>query len=161
MPPIYIAYLNRLDIEELKITDGEILAAIETSLAAQGRGNTVIEPRVHLEPGVANGHFNVLRGANVQRQQEWPGNEHADVAFRAIEVAGEAGEVAEAVKKFLRAERGIKGSTATREDDAGQRGQPLLHQITEGPLGNLCQQRFAAFGQARFAVQVAQIHIAG
>ena len=63
MPPIYIAYLNRLDIEELKITDDEILSAIETSLAAQGRGDTVIEPRVHLEPGAANGHFNVLRGA--------------------------------------------------------------------------------------------------
>ena len=32
-------------------------------LAAQGRGEAVVEPRVHLEPGVANGHFNVLRGA--------------------------------------------------------------------------------------------------
>ena len=63
MQPIYLAYLNRLDIEELKITDDEILAAIESSLASQGRGETVIEPRVHLEPGVANGHFNVLRGA--------------------------------------------------------------------------------------------------
>jgi alanine dehydrogenase len=63
VPPIYIAYLNRLDIEELKITDDEILSAIEVSLATQGRGETVIEPRMHLEPGVANGHFNVLRGA--------------------------------------------------------------------------------------------------
>ena len=63
MQPIYLAYLNRLDIEELKITDDEILSAIESSLASQGRGETVIEPRVHLEPGVANGHFNVLRGA--------------------------------------------------------------------------------------------------
>src|ERR1700682_4978886 len=63
LPPIYIAYLTRLDIEELKITDDEILSAIEASLASQGRGETVIEPRVHLEPGVANGHFNVLRGA--------------------------------------------------------------------------------------------------
>ena len=63
MPPIYIAYLNRLDIEELKITDAEILAAIEAALKSQGLGETVIEPRVHLEPGVANGHFNVLRGA--------------------------------------------------------------------------------------------------
>ncbi len=63
MPPIYIAYLNRLDIDELNITDDEILSAIEASLASQGRGETVIEPRVHLEPGVANGHFNVLRGA--------------------------------------------------------------------------------------------------
>jgi alanine dehydrogenase len=61
--PIYITYLNRLDIEELKITDEEILTAIETSLATQGRGEAVIEPRMHLEPKVANGHFNVLRGA--------------------------------------------------------------------------------------------------
>ncbi len=63
MTAIYISYLNRLDIEALAITDDEILAAIETSLAAQGRGETVIEPRMHIEPGVARGHFNVLRGA--------------------------------------------------------------------------------------------------
>lgn len=63
MQPIYIAYLNRLDIEALAITDDEILRAVEGALASQGRGETVIEPRVHLEPGVANGHFNVLRGA--------------------------------------------------------------------------------------------------
>jgi NTP pyrophosphatase (non-canonical NTP hydrolase) len=70
--------------------------------------------------------FNVLRGANKRRQQEWPGNEHADTAFRAIELAGEAGEVAEAVKKFLRAERGIKGSTATKEDIALEMGDMLV-----------------------------------
>jgi ornithine cyclodeaminase/alanine dehydrogenase-like protein (mu-crystallin family) len=32
-------------------------------LADQGRGHTVIEPRTHLFPRGANGHFNVLRGA--------------------------------------------------------------------------------------------------
>ncbi len=63
MQPIYITYLNRLDIEALAVTDDEILTAIETSLATQGRGEAVIEPRMHLEPGVARGHFNVLRGA--------------------------------------------------------------------------------------------------
>lgn len=63
MPPIYIDFLNRLDIEDLQITDDEILAAVEDGLLSQGRGDTVIEPRMHLEPGVANGHFNVLRGA--------------------------------------------------------------------------------------------------
>ncbi len=63
MPPIYISYLNRLDIEALAITDDEILAAIESALAVQGRGEAVIEPRMHLEPGVARGHFNVLRGS--------------------------------------------------------------------------------------------------
>jgi alanine dehydrogenase len=63
LPPIYISYLNRLDIDELQVTEGEILSAIEAGLASQGRGETVIEPRVHLQPGVAHGHFNVLRGA--------------------------------------------------------------------------------------------------
>ena len=70
--------------------------------------------------------FNMLRDANRRRQQEWPGNDKADVAFRALEVAGEAGEVCEKVKKFLRAERGIKGSTATREDIASEMGDLLV-----------------------------------
>ncbi|WP_225766280.1 ornithine cyclodeaminase family protein [Inquilinus sp. Marseille-Q2685] len=64
MHPIYVTFLNGLDIEALAITDDEILQAIETSLAAQGRGETVIEPRVHLKPDPqVHGHFNVLRGA--------------------------------------------------------------------------------------------------
>lgn len=62
-PPLYLTYLNRFDVEAIALTDAEILAAVEGALAAQGRGDSVIEPRVHLEPGVANGHFNVLRGA--------------------------------------------------------------------------------------------------
>ncbi|GAA3080391.1 ornithine cyclodeaminase family protein [Rhizobium viscosum] len=63
MDPIYIDYLNAFDIEALDLTNDEILVAIETSLAAQGRGQTVIEPRVHLEPDASfHGHFNVLRG---------------------------------------------------------------------------------------------------
>lgn len=64
MQPIYVTYLNGLDVEALDLADDEILAAIETSLAAQGRGETVIEPRMHLMPDPAvRGHFNVLRGA--------------------------------------------------------------------------------------------------
>ncbi len=63
-PPIYVTFLNRLDIEALALTDDEILGAIEGSLAAQGRGETVIEPRLHLTPDAkVPGHFNVLRGA--------------------------------------------------------------------------------------------------
>lgn len=63
MKPIYIDYLNALDVHELALTDDEIIAAVEAGLAAQGRGQTVIEPRVHLMPDASfNGHFNVLRG---------------------------------------------------------------------------------------------------
>jgi len=70
--------------------------------------------------------FGALRQANDTRQMEWPGNEKADVAFRTIEVAGEFGEVSEAVKKHLRAERGIKGSTATMEDVADEMADAII-----------------------------------
>ncbi len=61
---IYIDFLNGPDIAALKLTDTEILGAIESSLAAQGRGQAVIEPRMHLKPNPdVHGHFNVLRGA--------------------------------------------------------------------------------------------------
>ncbi|MFZ3321017.1 MAG: ornithine cyclodeaminase family protein [Usitatibacter sp.] len=60
---IDLTYLNGEDVERLALSDGEILAAVEAALAAQGRGETVIEPRVHLIPeSSAKGHFNVLRG---------------------------------------------------------------------------------------------------
>src|SRR6266540_7079314 len=64
VPPLYLTYLNALDVEALALTDDEILVAIEQGLAAQGRRETVIEPRMHLIPDKAvHGHFNVLRGA--------------------------------------------------------------------------------------------------
>ncbi len=61
--PIHIDFLNALDVEALGLTDQEIISAVEAGLAAQGRGETVIEPRMHLIPGGSSGHFNVLRGA--------------------------------------------------------------------------------------------------
>ena len=60
---IDITYLNGPDVAALALTDDEIIAAVEAALAAQGRRETVIEPRVHLVPeSSAKGHFNVLRG---------------------------------------------------------------------------------------------------
>jgi alanine dehydrogenase len=63
MRETYLTYLNRIDVEAAALSDEEIISTIEASLAMQGRGETVIEPRTHLEPrsGV-EGHFNVLRG---------------------------------------------------------------------------------------------------
>ncbi len=56
-------YLNHHDIQALQMSAQESLAAVEDGLRAQGRGETVIEPRVHLVPeSSAHGHFNVLRG---------------------------------------------------------------------------------------------------
>ena len=60
---VFITYLNGADIDTLALSDDEILNAIESGLRAQGSGETVIEPRVHLIPeSSAHGHFNVLRG---------------------------------------------------------------------------------------------------
>ncbi len=63
MQSIDITYLNGPDVRALGLTDAEILAAVQSALDAQGRGKTVIEPRMHLVPeSSAKGHFNVLRG---------------------------------------------------------------------------------------------------
>ena len=63
MTDIAITYLNGPDIDILAMTPDEILNAVEAALLAQGRGETVIEPRVHLVPESSDkGHFNVLRG---------------------------------------------------------------------------------------------------
>ena len=60
---IDITYLNGPDVERLALDDDEVIAAVEAALRAQGRGETVVEPRVHLVPEhPAKGHFNVLRG---------------------------------------------------------------------------------------------------
>ena len=61
--PVELTFLSGTDVSRLALTDGEILAAVEKGLRAQGSGQARIEPRVHLEPDPAlRGHFNVLRG---------------------------------------------------------------------------------------------------
>jgi alanine dehydrogenase len=62
--PIELMYLSGADVDALALSDDEILGAVRQGLIQQGRGETVIEPRVHLFPSpTVNGHFNVLRGA--------------------------------------------------------------------------------------------------
>jgi ornithine cyclodeaminase len=60
---IHLHYLNHPDVQALALSDAEIVAAVEQGLVAQGRGETTIEPRMHLKPEKdGSGHFNVLRG---------------------------------------------------------------------------------------------------
>jgi ornithine cyclodeaminase len=62
-PPVYVDFLNRFDVEALRLTDTEILDAITDSLMMQGNSETSIEPRMHIQPRAGvDGHFNVLRG---------------------------------------------------------------------------------------------------
>ena len=63
MAGIEIEYLGGPAIGALDLADDEIIDAVEQGLVAAGRGQTVIEPRMHLRPDAgADGHFNVLRG---------------------------------------------------------------------------------------------------
>jgi len=63
MKELNLMYINGVDVRALALTNDEILNAVESALLAQGNGDTVIEPRVHLVPETSDkGHFNVLRG---------------------------------------------------------------------------------------------------
>jgi alanine dehydrogenase len=66
MQTIEITWLGGPEVARLELSDDEILAAVEAGLRAQGRGETVIHPRMHLTPWQktreVRGHFNVLRG---------------------------------------------------------------------------------------------------
>ena len=63
MSEISLHYLNYPDVQALAMTDAEIVGAVEQGLLAQGSGEAVIEPRMHLVPEKDYpGHFNVLRG---------------------------------------------------------------------------------------------------
>lgn len=63
MSEIYLQYLNHLDVQQLAMTDAEIIGAVEDALRAQGQKQVTIEPRMHLVPEKDYpGHFNVLRG---------------------------------------------------------------------------------------------------
>jgi ornithine cyclodeaminase len=57
-----LRYLSAEDVEAVMPEPPELLAAVEDVLRAQGRGEVVLESRVHLEPGPEyGGHWNVLR----------------------------------------------------------------------------------------------------
>lgn len=55
-------YLSGADVQAVGLSDADVLAAVRDVLAAQGRGEAVPEPRTHIFPPGASGHFNVLRG---------------------------------------------------------------------------------------------------
>ena len=60
---LWLRFLSGPDIDDLGITNAEIVAAVEDAVRAHGDGHAVVEPRVHLVPDNAGaGHFNVLRG---------------------------------------------------------------------------------------------------
>lgn len=61
-----------------------------------------------------------LRIANTDRQREWDGGNRIDLAFRAIELAGECGEACNIIKKLIRRKLGLRGSQASVSDLADE-----------------------------------------
>ncbi len=60
---IDITYLNRDDVESIEIPDRDIIGAVETAFAAQGRGAYAQNPRANLRHDPTNkGFYNVLAG---------------------------------------------------------------------------------------------------
>lgn len=58
-----LRFISGPDIDRLRLTRAEIYAAVEGAVRAQGNGEVVLEPRVHLiPPNDGRGHFNILRG---------------------------------------------------------------------------------------------------
>jgi ornithine cyclodeaminase len=60
--PLDLLFLSGDDIREVALSDADVLAAVETAVLAQGRGQVTLDPRVHHIPDPAfAGHFNLLR----------------------------------------------------------------------------------------------------
>ena len=70
--------------------------------------------------------FDELRYATRTRQKEWFGDESPGLEFRTIELSGEAGELANAIKKLLRERKGARGSKVTLEDIADELGDVVI-----------------------------------
>jgi alanine dehydrogenase len=59
---IQLRYLSADDVERVRPNVADAVAAVEEVVRAQGEGQVVLEPRVHLDPGARfRGHWNVLR----------------------------------------------------------------------------------------------------
>jgi ornithine cyclodeaminase len=57
-----ILFVSSADVSRVGVTDEDVLSAVEDALAAQGRGEVTLDPRVqHVPDPTYPGHFNVLR----------------------------------------------------------------------------------------------------
>ena len=70
--------------------------------------------------------FDSLRSGNIQRQAEWVGGDQIDTSFRTIEIGGETGELMEAMKKYLRAQKGIGGTVTSLTDIADEMADVII-----------------------------------
>jgi NTP pyrophosphatase (non-canonical NTP hydrolase) len=70
--------------------------------------------------------FVELRLGNEVRQREWDPNGKITLYYRALELAGEAGEAMNVVKKLFREELGLRGSRANLDDLAEELADVII-----------------------------------
>lgn len=70
--------------------------------------------------------YNSLRVANRARQQEWDAKDELSLSYKANELAGEIGEVCNAVKKLERERLGLKGSRITMQEVEDEFGDAMI-----------------------------------
>jgi NTP pyrophosphatase (non-canonical NTP hydrolase) len=70
--------------------------------------------------------FETLRKANKTRQREWDVDSVISLEYRGNELAGEAGEACNVIKKLVRERLGIKGSRATPEQLAEELADVII-----------------------------------
>jgi alanine dehydrogenase len=62
MSRVQLRFISGPDIERLGLTRADIFEAVTGAVRAQGNGEVVLEPRMHLRPpNGGRGHFNILR----------------------------------------------------------------------------------------------------
>lgn len=71
-------------------------------------------------------NFHTLREANIARQAEWDPSDKVDLSWRCNELAGEAGEVCNVLKKLHRERVGLPGSRATKDQLAEELADTVI-----------------------------------
>ena len=74
----------------------------------------------------AGRNFQTLREANVARQAEWDPSDKVNLSWRCNELAGEAGEVCNVLKKLHREKVGLPGSRATKDQLAEELADTVI-----------------------------------
>lgn len=70
--------------------------------------------------------FKRLREANIQRQKEWDPESKINSSFRGLELAGEAAEAANIVKKLEREKLGLIGSRSSVDELADELADVII-----------------------------------
>lgn len=110
------------DLREAAIlVDAEAVASGRTRGSIFSRAAALIEALLLQRKRLRGSPFgSKLRVANIERHREWWIGVGPTLAFRGVELAGEAGEACNVIKKLEREALGLKGSRATVEQLADE-----------------------------------------